>query len=198
MSDPSLAELKGVLRITDTDDDTLIQLALDAAIDLVDGHCNRTFTPSVVASTRSFSPLNERVEVDDIYTTQDLVVTYGGTPIPLAVEGVSGGYSLLPLNTPANGEPITTLEISNWGNALAPFWAGRFPVYVTARWGYSLALPAAVKEARLLQASRLFSRKGSPYGVAGSPELGSELRLLAKVDPDVAVLLRRFVREEIL
>jgi hypothetical protein len=69
---------------------------------------------------------------------------------------------------------------------------------VTAKWGYAAAIPKSVIEANLLQASRLFSRRQSPYGVAGSPDLGGELRLLAKVDPDVAVLLARYVKVEIL
>jgi len=46
------------------------------------------------------------------------------------------------------------------------------------------------KVATVLQANRLLKRRHAPFGVAGSPELGSELRLLARVDPDVAVSLR--------
>ena len=51
-------------------------------------------------------------------------------------------------------------------------------------------------EARRADGARVdaIHRKGSPYGIAGSPDLGSELRLLAKLDADVAVLLRSFVR----
>jgi hypothetical protein len=64
-------------------------------------------------------------------------------------------------------------------------------VKVTALWGWT-AVPVAVKQATLLQASRFFSRRHSPYGVAGSPELGSEIRLLARVDPDVGVSLRDY------
>ena len=44
------------------------------------------------------------------------------------------------------------------------------------------------------EASRWFARRNSPYGIAGSPEMGSELRLLAKLDPDVAVMLAGKVR----
>jgi hypothetical protein len=46
----------------------------------------------------------------------------------------------------------------------------------------------------MLQASRFYARRDSPYGVAGSPDLGSEVRLLSKVDPDVAVSLADYVR----
>jgi hypothetical protein len=48
-----------------------------------------------------------------------------------------------------------------------------------------------VEQATLLQASRFHARRFSPYGVAGSPELGSELRLLAKLDADVELALSK-------
>jgi hypothetical protein len=60
-------------------------------------------------------------------------------------------------------------------------------------WGWD-AVPDAVKEATLLQGSRLDFRRVAPAGVAGSPETGSEVRLLARVDPDVAVSLKDFIR----
>lgn len=50
-------------------------------------------------------------------------------------------------------------------------------------------VPDTVKLATMIQASRLYHRRNSPFGIAGSVEMGSELRLFNKVDPDVAVLL---------
>lgn len=52
-------------------------------------------------------------------------------------------------------------------------------------------VPDAIKQACLIQASRIFSRKSSPYGIAGSPETG-ELRLLNSLDVDVQQLLAGF------
>lgn len=52
--------------------------------------------------------------------------------------------------------------------------------------------PEPVKLAAMIQASRLSKRRDSPFGVAGSPEFGSELRLLSKLDPDVETLLRPY------
>lgn len=49
--------------------------------------------------------------------------------------------------------------------------------------------PSAIVNACLLQASRFWSRRSSPFGVAGSPEFGNELRLLNRLDPDVEVML---------
>lgn len=65
-------------------------------------------------------------------------------------------------------------------------------VRVTATWGWP-AIPDTIRYATLLQASRLFARRHAPFGVAGSPETG-QLRLLEKIDPDVAVSVRPYRR----
>lgn len=54
-------------------------------------------------------------------------------------------------------------------------------------------IPSAVKQACLIQASRFVTRRYAPFGVAGSPDSGSEIRLLAKVDVDVAVILGPYI-----
>jgi hypothetical protein len=58
-------------------------------------------------------------------------------------------------------------------------------------WGEETSLPSRVKEAGLLQAGRLFKRQTAPLGIAavGTGDGGSGMRLLAKLDPDVELLL---------
>lgn len=51
--------------------------------------------------------------------------------------------------------------------------------------------PAPVVEACGLQAARIFMRKGAPFGVLGSADVGF-MRLHAKLDPDVQLLLDPF------
>lgn len=196
MSYASLGDLKSAIRITDTDSDGLLQVALDAATEAIDEHCNRTFVASVVATARVFSPIAGRVVTDDFYTTDELIISVGGTPIPAAVPFVSAGYILTPENAIAIGEPYTGFDYTSFPISAFPLlWAiQRADTTVTAKWGYAADIPPAVNMACLLQASRWFARRNSPYGVAGSPEMGSELRLLAKLDPDVAVMLAGKVR----
>lgn len=55
-------------------------------------------------------------------------------------------------------------------------------------------IPAAITYACILQAARLVKRKDAIFGVLGSPEMGGEIRLLAKLDPDVQVLVRPYKR----
>lgn len=196
MSYASLGDLKSAIRITDTDSDGLLQVALDAATEAIDEHCNRSFTASAMATARVFEPVNGKVVTDDFYTTDGLIVSVGGTIIPAAVPYVSAGYTLTPENAAASGEPYTGFFYSSFPLSAWPllFAVQRATVSVTAKWGYAAEVPAAVNMACLLQASRWFARRNSPYGIAGSPEMGSELRLLAKLDADVAVMLAGKVR----
>ena len=64
---------------------------------------------------------------------------------------------------------------------------------VTATFGWA-AVPATIHNACLLQASRFFADRNMPHGIAGSPDLGNELRLLAKVHPDVEVMVTPYKR----
>ena len=103
----------------------------------------------------------------------------------------ASGYTLRPRNAAPAGVPWTEVLIPQ--TSVSTFVGGAETVQVTARWGWA-GIPDSVRQACLLQASRLLSRRDSPYGVAGSPEVGSELRLLARLDPDVAVALEPYRR----
>lgn len=187
----SLSTLKSVLRITDTDDDVALQLALSGACRSIDEHCGRQFGQEATAVARYYTAAYDLdrgryvVVIDDLATTTNLAVavadTEGAYDRTLTVDD---DYSLLPRNGAADGKPWTLLVAS--GSTTLP--TGEDAIRITARWGWQ-AIPDQVEQAALVQATRLFRRKDAPFGVAGSPEVGSELRLLARLDPDVALLV---------
>lgn len=184
-------ELAAFRRIGDDADDTELAVAITAASRAIDLHCgpNRQFGKVDAVQERVYTararPDRGRwvVDIDDLMSTTGLVVEVDGTAL--------AGYTLEPRNAAQNGRPWTRLVVDP-DSAVQPTGA-EYEMAVTALWGWS-AVPVAVKQACLLQASRFVSRRDSPFGVAGSPDLGSELRLLAKVDPDVAVSLRPYLR----
>jgi hypothetical protein len=182
----SLVEARAyVTRSTSTVDDVELGLAVTAASRAVDRATNRQFG-LVAAEERAYPVRWDRracryvVDIDDLMTTTGLVVA--------GVAFDSTVHRLVPINAAQRGRPwerlvLATLpEVSSDGEAT-----------VEAPWGWS-AIPAPAKNATLLQTSRFAARRNSPFGIAGSPEQGSELRLLARVDPDVAVMLAPFVR----
>lgn len=155
-------------------DPVAINLAADAAEAMIQQFANRSFSPTAAPVTRSFPVSDGVAAVDDIATTDALAVT---------VEGVPVDYTLAPANALAQRRPATRIE--GLGSAKT--------VEVTATFGW-LDVPAPIRQANLLQALRLLQRRHAPFGIAGSPETGSEMRLLSRLDPDVEALVRPYVR----
>jgi hypothetical protein len=63
-------------------------------------------------------------------------------------------------------------------------------VRITATWGFP-AIPIAIKQAAIIQSSRLYKRLDSPLGVAGFGDMGA-IRVGRYLDPDVEQLVMPF------
>lgn len=182
-------ELAAYVRIGDDVDDVQVAAAATSASRAVDDHCYRQFGKVDAPESRRYSARWSRrlsrwmIDIDDLQTAVGLVVQIGGAAVTL--------YDLEPVNAVVKGRAWTRLAVRP-DSAVQPT-GDPFEADLTAPWGWTVT-PPAVKEASLLQGSRFLSRRDSPYGIAGSPEQGSELRLLSRVDADVAVILRPYVR----
>jgi hypothetical protein len=171
----------------DTDDDALLRLKLSAASRAVDASCRRQFGKADAAVTRSYDLRWSRTrqayvaEIDDIMDTTDLAFTLDDVAL------TTDNYSLRPRNAIADGEPYTYVVIS-----ASP--TGDGVLDGLGLWGWNAPWPDVIKEATMLQASRLNIRRDSPYGIAGGADGGGELRLLARLDPDIAPLVVDYIR----
>lgn len=167
------------LRVEDDLDDAELATWVTAASRAIDKRCNRQFGKLTAPAARTYrgpavyDPATGLwlLEIDDV---QDITgLTVGG------VAYASSGAVLLPDNAPADGVPYERLGFTDYPT---------LPAVVSALWGWA-AVPAQVIGATKLQVSRWAARRDSPYGIAGSPDQGSELRLLARLDPDVSTTL---------
>lgn len=155
-----------------------------AASRAIDKRCNRQFGQLAEPGARTYRrPAAYSsalclwlVEVDDVQDVTDLTV--GG------VAYASSGATLLPDDAVEKGRPYERLGFESCPSG---------PVVVSALWGWE-AVPAQVVAACKLQVSRWAARRDSPYGIAGSPSDGSEMRLLARLDPDVSTTLAGLAR----
>lgn len=188
----SVSEIKTILGITDSGDDAILASALSGASRAIDLAAGRQFgkvdTPEARYYGASWSSECFRyvVEIDDLMTTTALVVktdpdTEGTFDNTLVLDT---DFRLAPYNAAAKGRPWRTLILGS--GVTAP--RGNRRIQVTATFGWT-AVPATIKQAAITQAIRFFKRKDAPFGIAGSPDMGSELRLLARLDPDVEVLV---------
>jgi hypothetical protein len=156
--------------------------AITAASALVDAWCFRTFDET--ASEERFYTMRpdygRRRWVVDIDDTFDDTLT-------VEVDDVATtAFTLEPRNAAAQGRPFTMLVF----DSTAAFGE---TVAVTAAWGWG-EIPEPVKVATGLQTNRFISRRKSPFGIAGFPDMGSELRLLSRLDVDAQLALTGFRR----
>jgi len=190
----TLAQVKSALRITDAIDDALLNTAISAASRYIDGYCDRAFG-SAVPGTAVYVPTGrmDDLAVDDLTTITSISIdeeldgTYSTTLNPI-------DFQALPTNARSGGLDFPFSRIRPQEDGYWPISRDRrATVRVVGTFGWP-ATPDAIREAAILQASRLFTRLDSPLGVAGFGDMGA-MRVSFKGDPDVAMLLAPYRRQ---
>jgi hypothetical protein len=188
----TLSQVKAALRITDAVDDALLEMAVESASRLIDGHAGRQFYSAGTAVRYFVAQDDFVVEVDDlasgtvtIQTAQDADGVYDTT-------WLIDDYQLEPLNGILDGITWPYTQIRAVGDYLWPISGGEALIKVTGVWGWP-SVPVAIKQACIIQASRIFKRLDSPLGVAGFGDLGA-IRVTRDLDPDVAQLVMPYKR----
>jgi len=181
----TLLDVKNALRITDSLDDGLLETAIESASRMVDGFTARNFTNAGTA-VRNFAAtdainliIDDAITVTEVASTDEIGDTY-------TIWDVTD-YQLEPLNGAADGlySPFTGIRAVN--DYLWPVVDQQALVRITGTWGWP-AIPSAVKQACIIQSSRLFKRLDSPLGVLGMGDMGA-IRVSRFLDSDVEQLL---------
>jgi hypothetical protein len=120
------------------------------------------------------------VSLTSLYTSAD------DNQSSYTVEWSSEDYQLEPLNGLADSQPTPYTRIRAIGTYTFQTLEGEASVKLTGVFGYS-AVPTAITQATVIQASRIYKRLDSPLGII-SGELGS-MRIGSRLDPDVAQLV---------
>jgi len=184
----TLNDVKAALNLEDSMDNAALEVAIATASRQIDDYCGRFFYKDgtvAAPATRYYTPTDYWIlPVDDFVTLSEIATddnfdrTYG--TVWTATDSM-----LEPVNNPSRGWPLTRLLAV--GSYVFPFNLPQ-SVRVKGVFGWS-AVPYEVKTAAKIQASRLFLRNQSPFGIAGNTDLGT-VRLAAKLDADVEALLR--------
>ncbi len=186
----TLSDLKTSLAIEDIQDDAGLEAAILTASRMIDDYTGRFFYrdgTTAAPVTRYYTPdswyitnLDDFVSLNQIALDDDFDQTY--TTILAASD-----YLIEPINNARRGWPYTRIVAID--RYIFPY-AYPQSVRVQAVWGWP-SIPAEIAMATKIQASRLFIRRQSPFGIAGTPELGT-VRLTSRLDPDVEALIRPF------
>ena len=177
--------MKSALRITDTVDDDLLEMAIESASRAIDSYTNRNFYNAGTA-VRVFAPNDSlTVTTDDLISISSLQ-TMSDTDDTFDTTWTATDFQLEPLNGVVDGIAQPYTQIRAVGDYLFLELAGEATVKVTGVWGWT-ATPIQVTQATVIQSSRIFKRLDSPLGII-SGELGS-MRVGSRLDPDVAQLV---------
>lgn len=195
----TLSEVKASLRIADSVDDTLLELAIESASRSIDEFAGRVFYSQGTAVRFFAADSPDYVAVDDLITITELA-TAGTNSNDFATiwTGYNAGspvdYQLEPLNNSAATDgvvqPVTGIRARL--NLAFPSLGQIALVRVTGTWGWS-AVPVAIKQATVIQAARYFKRNDSPLGVLSAPDLGY-IRVGSRLDPDVEMMISGYRR----
>lgn len=184
-------EFKAAIEIADTREDADIDRALEAASEVIDRFCGRTFGPlGTGADARYFDVhQSDRVQTGDVSSVAEVAVDINNNATFSQIVPASA-YQLYPLNVGQPGVQGQYTEIR-----IRPYSGYAFTigdqVRVTGIWGYG-SVPSTVEQACLILANRYFQRPHAPFGIQEAPQSGM-LATLEDTDPDVAMLLGSLV-----
>jgi hypothetical protein len=189
----TLSDVKAAARITDSIDDSLLEIAIESSSRDIDAYTERVFfNTGATAVTRVYIPENiYLLETDDIISV---------TSIKSDTTGEGGfdqtwtatDYQLEPLNGIAGGIATPFTRIRAIGSLLWPIYeprdinAGQASVQIVARFGFA-SIPSAIKQATILASLRAYKRYESPTGVLGFSDSG--VVRIGRLDPDVERLV---------
>jgi hypothetical protein len=184
----TLQEVKNSLRITDNIDDSLLETAIESASRMIDGFTARTFSNAGTA-VRNFAAtddlnliIDDAISVIEVASTDEIGDTY--------TVWKATDFQLEPLNSRSDGLYMPYTGIRAVNDYAWPVVDQQALCRITGVWGWP-AVPMAIRQATVIQSSRLFKRLDSPLGVAGFGDLGA-IRVGRYLDPDVEQLAMPF------
>jgi hypothetical protein len=186
----TLTQVKAALRITDSVDDTLLEMATESASRAIDSYCNRVFYSTGTDVTRYYAPRDSYLcDIDDMVSLTSLYTNTDSSQTSYTQLWTSNDYQLEPLNGLSDSQPTPYTRIRAIGDFLFPTLDGEASVKVTGVFGYA-STPIAITQSTIIQASRIFKRLDSPLGII-SGELGA-MRVGSQLDPDVRQLVESY------
>ena len=190
MSYATLAEFKSSIGITDSADDTPLQSVLDATDQLINNYCDIKVGFGTTSSQTRYYTTNSLVYVltDPIVTLTTLQTDDDGDGT-YETTWAGSDYILAPRNAATDGRPYTEINTNISETKLFP--TEYLAVKVVGTFGWP-SVPAAVKQAALIQAGAVWSSRTAPFGVIGSADLGGVMRLSRALHPEAQVLLEPY------
>jgi hypothetical protein len=192
------------------EDNTVFAALITAASRAIDNHCNRPdgFIAASVASARQYTGSGDYVQFIDECVSITLVETKLSITDSYTAWAATDWlpFSGDPLSPNFNGLPYDALMTSGDGS-FPLFHSGRVPylrgfqpdvdntgralptVRITAKWGASVAVPEAIKQACIIQVARWYKRGQSGWADTLASNDFGQLMFTKALDPAIVEIL---------
>jgi len=180
--------VKEALGIIDSASDTEIDLVIETVSRMIDDFAGRFFYSAGTVVSYYTADETHSLLIDDVSSVVTLQTDDAGTGAYGTTWGTAD-YVVEPFNAAQTGRPYTMIRVATNGNNSFPVDTVK-GVKLTAVRGFP-AVPKPIVTATQLQCGRIFNRRNTPFGIAGTLETGT-MRLLSRLDPDVEQLVRPY------
>lgn len=196
------AALKATLSLTgESFADADVSAACSAASRAIDEACGRWFYVDPAATvTRLYTPIDWRtLPIDDLVTLSSLGIDRTGDGVYEEPWTLNTDFILNPPNAPIDGpgKPYESVK-TRWN-------AGRFfpkqlenSVQMIGKWGWP-SVPSEIVNATTIYAHRILRRsREAPFGIVFPGQGEAAAMRIGQQDPDVASLIRPYVKTRII
>lgn len=196
----TLHAVKLALGISDSNADTDVEAAVEAASRQIDSHCGRgrKFWQDASVVARKYNPANATTVItDDISTLTGLIVK-----VDTSDDGtfdttltINTDFQVEPVNAAAEYpvQPWTAIRLLDGAiSSFARLASGRPCVEVTAKYGWS-TVPDAVERACTIQARSIFKAQDTTFG-SFQLSIDGQPQRVPSLDPMARAQLEPFVR----
>jgi hypothetical protein len=185
----ALKVFKPWVGVDDPFDDGQVQMVLDAATRAIDQMTGRHFTLETGVTKTFLASDPNRLDVTDLISATSITVDINGNQT-FSRTLTTNDYDLYPW-VDATGLPSLRFDSVRIRPTSSLGFSPGYLVRIIGNFGYvdtGNVVPADVKQACLILASRLWKRRETPFGVLSMPDIGTGVQL-RRTDPDVANLL---------
>lgn len=194
----TVADIKHTNRLAINDSDSVSDDMLEGIIEAVsrriDDECHRWFFSDSDEVARYYTASNSNyLFTDDIASpSSDVSVdTKSSQNSGYDISWSDSDFALEPFNAEMDGVPYQKIGVFSGAKS--------FPiktvkgVKVTAKFGWA-SVPKPIQQATMLQSERLFKRFSTPLGSQAMTAFGATYLSIPKLDPDVEVLISRYIK----
>lgn len=176
------------ISVSDAEDDELLHQIVESVSRMIDEYTGQFFYST--AGTAYYTPqLNSIVETDPFTSVTSIQTDEDGDGV-YEITWQAGDYYTQPYNAAMFGKPYTAIQVAPDGDqAFSPSIPKSLKLVATFGWA---SVPAAVKQACIIAATTLYEGRKAPFGIVGSSEQGTVLRLSNRLHPEAALLLEPY------